>query len=159
MQRARAGIRAEPNVTPMIDVMLVLLIIFMTVVPILSVGFSAEPPVGAHLEARPDEPGDPVIGLDRMGNYYLNKQPVTEAALRARLEARFPLGEQDRVVYLRADKNLLYERVGDAMDLATAAGARVVGLVGEMPMSNSNEPNRLPAVTGTSTATRRGSKP
>jgi biopolymer transport protein ExbD len=115
----------------MIDVMLVLLIIFMTVGPLLAAGFPATPPRGMHLAAHPDETHDTVLGLDADGNYYLEKAPVTEAQLRTRLLERFRLRPSDHVVYLRADKDLAYDRVQTAMALAADAGARVVGLVSE----------------------------
>jgi biopolymer transport protein TolR len=133
MRTAPARIRAEPNVTPMIDVMLVLLIIFMAVGPLLGAGFPVVPPQGTHLSAHPDEAADAVIGLDAAGRYYFNKQRVTEETLGARLAERFQAHAEDRVVYVRADKGLTYDRVQAAMELAAGAGARVVGLVSEQP--------------------------
>jgi biopolymer transport protein ExbD len=123
--------RAEPNVTPMIDVMLVLLIIFMTVGPLLADGFPAQPPRGRHLATHPDAEVDAVIGIDVGGQYFFNKKPVSEANLKALLADRFRGAADDHVVYLRADKGLPYGQVQVAMDLAATAGARVVGLVAE----------------------------
>jgi biopolymer transport protein TolR len=133
MRNTPQPIRAEPNVTPMIDVMLVLLIIFMAVGPSLVSGFRAVPPTGMHLAAHPDEPTDAVIGIDAAGQLYFNRQQITEAALKARLIERFRLHGEDRVVYLRADGQLAYSRVQATMELASANGARVVGLVSELP--------------------------
>src|SRR6202023_2746855 len=73
---AGGGIKAEPNVTPMIDVMLVLLISFMIVVPALNAGFNALPPQGANLKAHPGDPGDQMLGIDAAGHYFLNKKPI-----------------------------------------------------------------------------------
>lgn len=133
MQPALTSIRAEPNVTPMIDVMLVLLIIFMVVTPLLVVGFHAEPPGGVHLTAHPDEPADVVIGIDEAGRYYLDTQPVSEATLEQRLAQRFRSGTDDRVVYVRADRSTRYARIAAVLDLAAKAGAREVGLVSALP--------------------------
>ena len=60
-----ASVKAEPNVTPMIDVMLVLLIIFMIVTPMINAGFAATPPAGVNLKSHPEDPEDQVLGIDR----------------------------------------------------------------------------------------------
>ena len=62
-----SGVRAEPNVTPMIDVMLVLLIIFMIVVPALNAGFNAVPPEGQNITSHPEDDTDQVLGIDANG--------------------------------------------------------------------------------------------
>ncbi|MDB4910597.1 MAG: Biopolymer transport protein ExbD/TolR [Gemmatimonadetes bacterium] len=128
-----AALRAEPNVTPMIDVMLVLLIIFMIVAPLFVTGFRAEPPKGANLTAHPEEARDAVIGIDAAGRYFYNREPVSESALIARLAQRFRNRSEDRVAYILADQSLAYARVEDALELAGKAGVRVVRLVSETP--------------------------
>ena len=71
------NVQSTPNVTPMIDVMLVLLIIFMVVAPALMAGFNATPPEGVNLKDHPeDEQTDQVLGIDREGQYYLNKRQI-----------------------------------------------------------------------------------
>jgi biopolymer transport protein ExbD len=125
------SIRAEPNVTPMIDVMLVLLIIFMAVAPLLDTGMVATVPPAQHLNEHPEDATDAVIGLDVAGRLFFNKQPIAESALSARLLARFASKPGDRVVYLRADRGLSYEVVQGAMTIASDAGATVVGLITE----------------------------
>jgi biopolymer transport protein TolR len=124
-----AGIQAQPNVTPMIDVMLVLLIIFMTIGPLLDAGFPLVPPTGQHLTKHPDESSDAVIGLDVHGGLFYDKRPITESELRRTLHARFAAAPDDRVVFLRAHEGLPFARVQSAMELASAEGAHVVGLV------------------------------
>ena len=74
-------IKAEPNVTPMIDVMLVLLIIFMLVVPAINSGFQAIPPQGVNLKPHPEEERDQVLGIDMNGQYFLNKKAIPNAQL------------------------------------------------------------------------------
>nr|MBA3672716.1 biopolymer transporter ExbD [Gemmatimonadaceae bacterium] len=81
------GVKAEPNVTPMIDVMLVLLIIFMVVTPALLAGFNAQPPQGQNLKDHPEDAElDQVLGIDKDGAYYLNKKPVAKTAIEAEIK-------------------------------------------------------------------------
>src|SRR3954470_14662826 len=75
-----SSVQATPNVTPMVDVMLVLLIIFMVVAPALLAGFNAEPPQAQNIKDHPeDAETDQVLGIDKDGNYYLNKKPIESA--------------------------------------------------------------------------------
>jgi biopolymer transport protein ExbD len=126
------SVKAEPNVTPMIDVMLVLLIIFMVVTPALLAGFNAVPPQGQNLKDHPeDAENDQVLGIDRDGNYYLNKQPIAKDKIEAEIKRIFETRQTDKVMYLKADKDLLYSKVVDATDMAAKNGVRVVGLIGD----------------------------
>ena len=128
---AGGGVQSSPNVTPMIDVMLVLLIIFMVVTPALLAGFNAQPPQGQNLKDNPeDEENDQVLGIDKDGNYYLNKKPISKTAIEAEIK-RIYTNRDDHVMYLKADKDLAYEKVVDATDMAAKNGVRVVGLIGE----------------------------
>jgi len=131
---AMTAVRAEPNVTPMIDVMLVLLIIFMVVGPTLVEG-PAIPPEARYANRHPDEPGEVTLGVDAQRRLYLDKQLVDSATLRRRLEARFREHPEDRIVFLRADESLPYEVLQSTMALASRAGAQVVGLVSRSPSS------------------------
>jgi len=126
------GVKAEPNVTPMIDVMLVLLIIFMVVTPALLAGFNAVPPQGQNLKDHPeDAETDQVLGIDRDGNYYLNKQPIAKTEIEARIKSIYENRTSDKVMYLKADKDLLYSKVVDATDMAAKNGVRVLGLISD----------------------------
>ena len=125
------SVKAEPNVTPLVDVMLVLLIIFMVIIPTLMSGLNAEPPKGINLKQHPEEKGDQLLGIDRKGVYYLNRQPVRAEDLPGALKAIYDARQEDKVLYLRADKNLAYSKVQDAVDIAGRAGVRVTGLISE----------------------------
>jgi biopolymer transport protein ExbD len=125
----KGGVKAEPNVTPMIDVMLVLLIIFMLVVPAISAGFQAVPPVGTNLKPHPEEDTDQVLGIDANGQYYLNKKPIRNNELAARLKAIFETRELDKLLYVKAHKDLDYGKVLDALDIAARNDVRVTGLI------------------------------
>src|SRR5436190_21090657 len=82
------GVASTPNVTPMIDVMLVLLIIFMVVTPALLAGFTAEPPRAINLKDHPeDTENDHVLGIDVGGRYYMDKKLYNNEELGAHIKA------------------------------------------------------------------------
>jgi biopolymer transport protein ExbD len=130
MSVGTGSVKAEPNVVPMIDVMLVLLIIFMVTIPALAAGFTANPPTGINLKSHPEEDTDQVLGIDNLGNYYLNKRPISIDTLGATLQ-RIYANRDDRVLYIKADKELLYGKIIDGMDIAAKNGVRVVGAISE----------------------------
>jgi biopolymer transport protein TolR len=123
------GVKAEPNVTPMIDVMLVLLIIFMIVIPAINAGFNAQPPQGVNLRPHPEEDQDQVLGIAADGQYYLNKKAIKNETLPTELKRIFDARTVDKILYVKADKNLEYVKVIDALDIAATAGVRVTGLI------------------------------
>ena len=124
------AVKSEPNVVPMIDVMLVLLIIFMVVLPALTSGFTANPPQGINLKSHPEEDTDQVLGIDREGNYYINKRPIPLDSVGPILKDIYSKRD-DFVLYIKADKDLPYAKVIDAMDIASKNGVRVVGAISE----------------------------
>ncbi|MBV9879274.1 MAG: biopolymer transporter ExbD [Gemmatirosa sp.] len=126
-----SAVKAEPNVTPLVDVMLVLLIIFMVIIPTLTSGLNAVPPQGINLKKHPEEDGDQLLGIDRKGQYYLNRQPIRNETLQDNLKRIFDARTEDKILYVRADKNLEYSKVQDAVDIAAKAGVRVTGLISE----------------------------
>jgi biopolymer transport protein TolR len=121
---------AEINVTPLVDVMLVLLIIFMVTAPLLVAGVPVDLP-----ESRAgalDQQAKPVqIALDKNGALFLDDQPVSDAALPQRLAALAaePAPPEGRRIYLRADKSLDYGRVMRVMGELNRAGLNRVALV------------------------------
>jgi biopolymer transport protein ExbD len=123
-----AGVKAEPNVVPMIDVMLVLLIIFMVVTPAITSGFQAINPEGVNLKEHPEEDSDRVLGIDNAGNYYLDKVAISAADLPGALLKIFE-NREDRVLYLKADKGLEYSKILAAMDIASKNGVVVIGAI------------------------------
>ena len=126
------GVTSYPNVTPMIDVMLVLLIIFMVVAPALIAGFNATPPEGVNLKDHPeDENTDQVLGIDREGQYYLNKRQIKNEELPQKIKTIFEARTEDKILYLKADKSLDYAKVIDAMDIAMKNGVRMVGMISD----------------------------
>jgi biopolymer transport protein TolR len=126
-----SAVKAEPNVVPMIDVMLVLLIIFMVVTPALAAGFQATPPQGINLKAHPEEDADQVLGIDQAGRYYINKRPVPNEQLGEALKKIYDVRQVDKILYLKADKDLQYAKVLEAIDIASHNGVRVLGAISD----------------------------
>jgi biopolymer transport protein TolR len=145
------GVKAEPNVTPMIDVMLVLLIIFMLVVPAINAGFNAVPPQGQNLKPHPEEDADQVLGIDAEGRYYLNKKPIKNEDLASLLKTIYEQRTEDKILFLKAHNQLKYEKVIDALDIAAKNGVRVTGMItDQIPGSRSliETDNLSPMKTG-----------
>ena len=123
------GVKADPNVTPMIDVMLVLLIIFMITIPQINAGFTAVPPEGQNLKPHPEEDGDQVLGIDDQGQYYLNKKAIRNEDLEAAVREIYGVeGRDDYIMYVKAHKDLQYLKVINAMDIARGSGVKVIGV-------------------------------
>ena len=126
------SVKAEPNVTPMIDVMLVLLIIFMLVVPAIQSGFNAVPPQGVNIKAHPpDEEQDQILGIDASGQYFLNKRPIRNETLAEQLKAIYDVRTVDKILYIKAHKDLDYGKVLTAMDIAAHNGVRVTAMISD----------------------------
>jgi biopolymer transport protein ExbD len=125
------GVASSPNVTPMIDVMLVLLIIFMIVTPLINAGFQAQPPIGINLKSHPEDNEDQVLGIDAFGQYYLNKKAIKNETLADNIKRIFDSRTTDKILYVKADKNLDYSKVLDAIDIAAHNGVRVVGAISD----------------------------
>jgi biopolymer transport protein TolR len=123
------AVRAEPNVTPMIDVMLVLLIIFMVIIPTLVSGVNAQPPAGQNLKPHPQQDQDQLLGIDNQGQYYLNRSAIPNASLQTALTDIYSKRTEDKILYVKADKNLNYGKILDALDVAAKAGVRMTAMV------------------------------
>ena len=142
------GVASSPNVTPMIDVMLVLLIIFMIVTPLINAGFQAQPPIGINLKSHPEDNEDQVLGIDAFGQYYLNKKPIKNETLAEQLKQIFDARTQDKILYVKADKNLKYAKVLDAIDIAAHNGVRMVGAISDQqPGTESTVAGDIPSTT------------
>ena len=121
---------SQINITPLVDVMLVLLIIFMVTTPILQQGVSIDlPEVSAGPLTSKDEQ-QLVVTVTRDGRIQLNDSPLKVDELRQKLAAIMKL-RPDRDVYLRADKNVPYGKVVEVMAAVRTAGVRKLGMVTE----------------------------
>jgi biopolymer transport protein ExbD len=130
------GAIAEINVTPLVDVMLVLLIIFMVTAPLMLSQLPLKLPK-ASLEDM-GKPRDPLlVSLDRDGTYYIDlggghTEQLTLDKLPARLH-EIAVSQPDNIVYIRADKDAIFDKVRDILKMAAAAGFYKVSLVSEAP--------------------------
>jgi len=124
-------VRNDINVTPLVDVMLVLLVVFMVTAPLLTVGVPVELP---QTQAPPiNEPKEPlVITVNRDGAIFIQETTVPVESLVARLQS-ITGSNPDAVLYVRGDKEINYGRVLEVMSLVSSAGFRKVSLVAEAP--------------------------
>ena len=133
--RRLAGGRYRPmsdiNVTPLVDVMLVLLVVFMVTAPLLTVGVPVDLP---QTQAPPiNEPKEPlVITVNRDGAIFIQEASVPVDSLVPKLQA-ITGSNPDAVLYVRGDKEINYGRVLEIMSLVSSAGFRKVSLVAEAP--------------------------
>jgi biopolymer transport protein TolR len=132
-RRRRGGRRHRPmsdiNMTPFIDVMLVLLIIFMVAAPLLTVGVPLDLPQTKAAALNIDK--TPLtLSVKGDGKIYLMEQPIGLDELVAKLQAVAKQGQDERI-YVRADKAIAYGRVAEVMATVTSAGYRKVALVTE----------------------------
>jgi len=128
----REGAIAEINVTPMADIMIVLLIIFMVITPMLQKGVDVTLPKAVNNETKPDRKNEVVVAIKRDATLYLNSgKPVTsDAEFKTSLrDAIDLLPDTDRVVYLKADIELEYSEVMRVMDMCRESGAEEVALI------------------------------
>ena len=127
---AKGGINSEINVTPLVDVMLVLLIIMMIVAPLLQQGVNVRLPVATNSVEKPDTQENTVVAVDAKGEVYVNAVPVPASELRRRVEDVLET-KAERIVLIRADEDAAYSAVMDAMDELRAAGIEDMGLITE----------------------------
>jgi len=122
---------AEINVTPFVDVMLVLLIVFMVAAPLLTTGVEVNLP-DSQAKAVTTEDNKPIeISIDKSGKIYLGDTEQKERELLPKLSALMGAGNDDRRIYIRADETLDYGRVMGVIGLINSAGYTKVALISE----------------------------
>lgn len=130
--RSRGGTHAmsEINVTPLVDVVLVLLLVFMVTAPMMSRGIDVNLPVADQPDEHPEE--RLTVSINAEGRVYVGDQPVNLALLEEYLRDRLA-AQTSKVVYLRADQTLVYGRVIEVVDKLKKAGVEQIGFAYELP--------------------------
>ena len=129
----KGGPMADINVTPMADIMIVLLIIFMVITPLLQRGVDVKLPQAGNTKERKDEPKSIVVAVKKdkttyLGGQKLDDQNQLQPLIKERLQ---DLPEGSRMMYLKADDALPYSEVMKVMDLCREAGVEEVALIAE----------------------------
>ena len=129
----KGGPMADINVTPMADIMIVLLIIFMVITPMLQKGVDVRLPQAGNTKERKDEPKSIVVAIKKDSTTYLGSAKLeNQAELLPQVKERLQdLPEGARIIYLKADEQLPYSEVMKVMDLCREAGVEEIALIAE----------------------------
>jgi biopolymer transport protein TolR len=128
----KGGPVADINVTPMADIMIVLLIIFMVVTPMLQKGVDVKLPLAGNSEEKKEQPKLVEVAIREDKTIFLKSIRVEQNEFVAKVtEALEELPETERVVFLKADQNLAYEEVMKVMDMLREAGVEEIALIAE----------------------------
>jgi biopolymer transport protein TolR len=122
------GVKSEINVTPLVDVMLVLLIIMMLVAPLLNQGVPLKLPTASNTSEKPDTQDQTVVSIGPDKKVYVNSVEVQGANLRRRID-EILADKSDKIVIIKADQDVEYIAVMDTMDELRASGIEDMGLI------------------------------
>src|SRR5215510_5800083 len=118
---AKGGVKSDINVTPLVDVMLVLLIIMMIVAPLLQKGADVKMPSAANTADKPETQDQTVVAIDKTDRYFVNGLPVRREELRTKVGDILDQ-KKERIILIKADEDAKYSAVMDAMDELRALG-------------------------------------
>ena len=127
---AKGGVKSDINVTPLVDVMLVLLIIMMLIAPMLQQGVSVKLPTAANTIDKPEVQGQTVVAIGRDKQFYLNAKVIQEGDLATRVTELLE-NQKEKIVLIKADEEVEYSAVMTAMDRLRQAGIEDIGLITE----------------------------
>ena len=125
---AGGGLTNEPNVVPMIDILLVLLIIFMILQPMMRKAIDLQIPDPTPQQATANTPMNQIVlEVGKNKTYSINKEPVSSGRLAARLKEIYE-PRPEKIIFVKADGSVRYQEVITAMDIARGAGVKVIGI-------------------------------
>jgi biopolymer transport protein TolR len=127
---AKGGVKSDINVTPLVDVMLVLLIIMMLIAPMLQQGVVLKLPTATNTVDKPEVQGQTIIAISKEKLFYLNAKQVPESELATKVN-EYLENTKDKVVLIKADEEVEYGAVMAAMDQLRQAGIEDIGLITE----------------------------
>jgi biopolymer transport protein TolR len=125
---SRGGLNADINVTPLVDVMLVLLIIMMLIAPMLQKGVPVTLPLADNTVQKPETQDQTVLAVDRNDKFYVNSIEVDRGAMADRVKAALE-DKTERIVLIKADQDASYSAVMSAMDDLRKVGIEDIGLI------------------------------
>ena len=125
---AKGGVKSDINVTPLCDVMLVLLIIMMIVAPLLQQGVAVKLPTASNTSDKPESQDQTVIAIAKDKSMYLQAKPVQEGELATKVNELLE-NKKEKIVIIRADEEVEYSAVMAAMDQLRQAGIEDIGLI------------------------------
>ena len=127
---AKGGVKSDINVTPLVDVMLVLLIIMMLVAPMLQRGVDVKLPEAGNTVDKPETQNQTVLAITADTRYYINKVQVPRTQLLTRIQSSLE-GQREKIVLIKGDEDAPYSAIMDVMDELRRIGIEDVGLITE----------------------------
>jgi len=131
---AKGGVKSDINVTPLVDVMLVLLIIMMIVTPMLQQGVAVRLPQATNTTDKPETQEQTVVAIGANKSVYLNAKPVRQEELATKINELLE-NKKEKIVLIKADEDVEYGAVMSAMDQLRQAGIEDIGLITERKKS------------------------
>jgi len=125
---SKGGVKSDINVTPLVDVMLVLLIIMMLIAPMLQQGVAVTLPEAGNTSDKPDTQDQTVVAIDAINHFYVNAIPVSKDDLVTRVTSALE-DKKEKIVYLKGDKDAKYSAIMDAMDALRKAQIENIALI------------------------------
>ena len=129
------GVKSDINVTPLVDVMLVLLIIMMIIAPLLQKGVDVRLPIAINSASKPETQDQTVLGIKADKTTWINGVEVRKEELRSRLDAILET-KKEKLILLKADEDAPYSAIMDAMDQLRLSGIEDVGLITDSKSAN-----------------------
>jgi len=127
---AKGGPKSDINVTPLVDVMLVLLIIMMLIAPMLQKGVPVTLPVADNTVDKPETQNQTVVAVDSKNKFYVDRLPVERAVMADRVKTKLE-DKTERIVLIKGDQDASYSSIMAAMDDLRKAGIEDIGLITE----------------------------